>query len=109
MNKFMQLISSNGNETLNRRASSIATTAEIKQQNLVNSLKSKREELKLDIANLTDLAPDSTDSLRPGSKDWNPETWVEQLQSKKEELYSIEISLKIAQETYDEYFREKSE
>jgi hypothetical protein len=107
MNKFTELISTNGNDVLKRRAESIATNAKIAQQNLLNGFKQRESELKLKIINLTDLAPDSTDSLRPGDKDWNPNQWVEDLQDAKQELYSVQIAIKLAQETYDEYFTEK--
>lgn len=66
------LLGNNGSETLQQRAKVIAQTAEIVQQNLVNKLKQEKAELTLKINTLTDLAPESTESLRPGSKDWNP-------------------------------------
>ena len=107
MNKFTKLIANNGSETLKRRAKTIAQTAEIAQQNLVNALKTKSSELELKIANLTDLAPESTESLRPGTKDWSPMEWAQQLQEAKQEKYFNEIQLKIAEETYDEFFMEQ--
>lgn len=106
MNKFTELISNNGNETLNRRASAIAQNAEIAQQDILNSLKKQHAELTLKKESLTDLAPDSTVSLRPGSKDWNPDTWAAELQETKQKLYFLEIQIKLAQETFDEYFTE---
>lgn len=106
MKKFQKLISSNNNEALIRRAESITTGAEIAQQNLVNSLKQKKIEIELKIANLTDLAPEDTTSLRPGSKDWDAQKWVSDLQSAKQDLYMLEIQLKLAEETYDEYFKD---
>ena len=83
MNKFTELISNNGNETLNRRASAIAQNAEIAQQDILNSLKKQH-----------------------GSKDWNPDTWAAELQETKQKLYFLEIQIKLAQETFDEYFTE---
>lgn len=106
MNKFKQLISSNGSDVLKRRADQIVSAAEIAQQNLVNMYKQKKTELELKIADLTDLAPESSDSLRPGAKDWDAQQWAVNLQAAKTELYSIEINLKIAQETYEEYFQD---
>lgn len=106
MKKFQKLISLNTNEALVRRAESITTGAEIAQQNLVNSLKQQKIEIELKIANLTDLAPENTTSLRPGGKDWDAVLWVTDLQKAKQDLYTIEIQLKLAQETYDEYFTE---
>ena len=108
MNKFTTLISSNSSETLKRRAATIAQNAEVAQQNLLNNLKQKKIEIDLKIADLTDLAPDSTESLRPGNKDWDAKVWVAELQQAKQDKYSIEIQLKLAQETYDEYFTEKN-
>lgn len=107
MNKFLTIVSNNGNETLIKRAEAISTAAEIAQQNLVNALKQKKVELDLKIESLTDLAPDSKESLRPASKDWDAAKWADQLQTAKQELYFLEIQLKIATETYDEYFKEK--
>jgi len=107
MKKFQELISDNTSASLQRRAAQIATSAEIAQQNLVNALKQEKTNVELKIVALTDLAPDSTDSLRPGSKDWDAVEWVKRLQNAKQELYQINIQLKLAQETFDEYFSEQ--
>lgn len=104
MNKFTKLINSNGNEVLTRRAESIASDAEIAQQNLVNAYKQKINQLTRKIADLTDLAPDTTESLRPGGRDWSAATWALELQNAKQDLYTAQISLKLAEETYNEYF-----
>lgn len=109
MNKFTRLISDNNSSTLTRRASSIATAAQIAQQNIVNQLKQRKCELELKIANLTDLAPESTDSLRPGDKDWDAKKWAIELQETKQELYDLNVQLDIAEETYKEYFEDDRE
>lgn len=104
MKKFQEIISDNTNASLKRRAAQISTSAEIAQQNLVNALKQEKTNIELKIAGLTDLAPDTTDSLRPGSKDWDAVKWVKDLQTAKQELYQINIQLKLAEETFNEYF-----
>jgi hypothetical protein len=109
MKKFQEIISDNTNASLKRRAAQISTSAEIAQQNLVNALKQEKTNIELKIAGLTDLAPDTTDSLRPGSKDWDAVKWVKDLQTAKQELYQIDIQLKLAQETFDEYFTENAD
>ena len=106
MNKFIQLISEGADKTLQRRAEAVATAAEIAQQSLVNKLKLERSNLELKITNLTDLAPDSKDSLRPCDSKWNANTWVTDLQKAKQDLYNVTIQLKIAEDTYKEYFSE---
>ena len=104
MKKFQSLISDNTSASLKRRAAQIATSAEIAQQNLVNALKQDKTNIELRIAALTDLAPDTTDSLRPGSKDWDAVKWVKDLQEANQDLYQINIQLEIAEKTFKEYF-----
>lgn len=106
MNKFIQLISEGADKILQRRAEAVATAAEIAQQSLVNKLKLEKSNLELKITNLTDLAPDSKDSLRPCDSKWNANTWVTDLQKAKQDLYNVTIQLKIAEDTYKEYFSE---
>ena len=107
MNKFTKLISDNSSTTLQRRASTIATAAEIAQQEIVNKLKQEKCKLEMKIANLTDFAPETTDSLRPGDKDWDAGTWAKELQEAKQDLYDVSIQLEIATNTYNEYFKEE--
>ena len=109
MNKFTKLITEGADKTLQRRAEAVSTAAEISQQNLVNKLKLDKSNLELKITNLTDLAPDSKDSLRPCDANWNPNNWVTELQRAKQDLYNVTIQLEIAQKTYDEFFKEEAE
>lgn len=97
----------NSSATLKRRAGSIATQAEIAQQTIVNQLKSKVTELELKVENLTDFAPSTTESLRPGNDEWNPSNWAVELQRTKWELHLAKEQLEIAQSTYNEYFIEE--
>lgn len=105
-NKFIKLISDNGNNTLVRRAEILSTAAEVAQQNIVNQLKQQKNQLEMKVSNLTDFAPETTDSLRPGNKDWDAVKWAKELQETKEQLYDIDIQLKIAEDTYNEFFKE---
>lgn len=102
MNKFEEMLGAN--EALKKRTSALSQTAEIAQKNIVNNLKAKKAKLELEIFNLTDLAPDSKDSLRPGSKNWDAEEWAETLQKKKVDLYNVGVSLDIAEKTLKEFF-----
>lgn len=104
MNKFTKLIGDNSSKTLQRRAEIISTAAEIAQQNVVNTLKQLKCELEMKIASLTDFAPETSDSLRPGDKDWNAANWANDLQKATQDLYFTNIQLKIAEDTYKEYF-----
>jgi hypothetical protein len=106
MNKFTELISNNGEGTLVKRAKILAESAELAQNSLINKLKSTKAELELELDKLTDLAPETTDSLRPGSKNWNPEQWVKRMQEINEDLYNLEIQILLAEKTYNDYFTE---
>ena len=105
LNKFTQTISDNGDSVLKRRAGNLATTAEIAQQTLINDLKNKKATLELQLANLTDLAPNNKLDLTPSSETWDPNKWVTEVQNIKQQLYNLGIQLQLAQATYDEFFK----
>lgn len=102
MNKFEKMLTSDS--VYNKRVEILSKTAELAQKNLINDLKVTKEKLELKIFNLTDLAPESSDSLRPGSKNWNATQWAKSLQEAKQDLYMCEIQLDIANKTLEEYF-----
>lgn len=107
MNKFEKLICNNSNAVLARRAANITTNAKIAQQTIINDLTQKLMNVELRIADATDFAPESTVSLTPGSKNWDAKIWAQNLQKLKMEKYNIEINLKLAQETYNEFFKDE--
>ena len=107
MNRFEEIVGNNSNAVLARRATHLAYTAKLSQESLMNTLKTKKAELEGRIINLTDLAPTSKDSLAPGVVDFNAKNWVEELQNLKLQLYDLEVSIKLANETYSEYFVDK--
>ena len=104
MNKFVEMISANGGDVLKRRATAIGTGAQIAQETIVNDLKNRISNLELKLIDLTDLAPETSDSLRPGSKPFDPNRWATEVQNTKQDLYQLKIQLKLAEETYNEYF-----
>ena len=104
MNKFTKMLSSTRNELLKRRAVQIATSAQIAQENLVNAIKQDIVKTELRVQSLMDMGPDTADSLRPAHKDFDPQSWVAEIQRAKESLYEKKISLKIATATYNDLF-----
>ena len=104
MGKFLQMMSQNDSKALVARASQINVQAKIAQQNIVQNLKNEIAEVEIEIQNLTDFAPDTTQSLRPGVKGWNPTKWDADLQEAKTRLYELNIELKIAEATEKEFF-----
>lgn len=58
---------------------------------------------------LTDFAPTQTTSLQPGNFTQGGATeWAQELQKCKENIYNLKIKLKIAEETFNEYFTEEA-
>ena len=102
MTKFSSLLTSS--DALNRRASQLEESAKLAQESLINQLKNEKAQLNLQIAAHMDLAPDSTTSTKPGTDNWNASSWVQTLQQYKEKIYSLDVALKIAEDTYSELF-----
>lgn len=107
MGKFLRMMSQNDSKTLQARAAVIDTQANLAQKNLINALRQQETEVKLQIQSLTDFAPDNTQSLRPGTANWNPKKWATDLQNAKIALKEIELQIKEAEDTYEEFFGEE--
>lgn len=104
---FKQMLSETGNALLVKRADQIAQIVEMEQQSLVNNLKKEKFGLENELASLTDLSVRTSDSLTLASKSFNPSEFVSQVQNLKVKLRNKEIELKLAQDTYDEWFKEE--
>lgn len=102
MSKFSSMLSSN--DALNRRAAQLEESAKLAQLALINQIKNAKAQLNLEMASHMDLAPDSTTSTKPGTDNWDSSSWVNKLQNMKEQLYSLDLSLEIAEKTYKELF-----
>jgi transglutaminase/protease-like cytokinesis protein 3 len=98
------MMSQNDSKALVARASQINVQAKIAQQAIVQNLKNEIANVEIEIQNLTDFAPDTTQSLRPGVKGWQPTKWASDLQEAKTRLYELNIELKIAEATEKEFF-----
>lgn len=104
MSKFLENLKKSNKEIRESRAKNLASTVDIAQQSLMNDLKTKQLQLQQAIENHVDLSPTNADDLGP--QELNAIEWVLKLQKLKEELLEVEVQLKIAQSTYDEWFGE---
>ena len=107
MNKLVKTMLESSSDVLRKRATMVATNLEIEQTNWINSLKQDIMKLEMKIQDLVDFAPDSTDSLRPASKDFDPKQWVKELNEAKVELYMNKMALGLAEEVYKELFEDQ--
>jgi len=104
--KFQKIVALTGKDLLEQRARIIFKQTRDAMQDHVTNLERRRETLELDLLNLTDLAVETNDSLRPGSKNFKADQWVNAICELKREMQIIEEHLEIAQSVQNEYFEE---
>lgn len=109
MNKFASVLSASKSDILGNRAKNLAEEATIEVESFVGNLRKELCQLKSKLNDLTDLAPENTYSLRPGSKNFNAAEWVKELHSIKMAITVKELELQEAQDIYDEWFAEPKE
>ena len=107
MSKFVNMISASNSASLIKRADDLAEEVLLELNSFINGLKREKAQLKSKINKLTDLAPENTTSLRPGSADFEPSKWVKELHQCRMDLALKEVELEEAQAIYDEYFGEE--
>lgn len=108
-NKFVQTLSASSANIKEARARNLSEVASIEALTLVQNLKREKLNLENKIANLTDLAPETNDSLRPGSKNFDAPAWIKELFETKMDLKLKEIEIEEAQSIVDEWFSDISE
>lgn len=103
--KFQAILASTGQAVLDKRSKLVFSGTMNAMKDKLQALYRKRDELSLEILNLTDLSVESNDSLRPGGTDYNPGKWVDrmvQLGIQKEVLADeIMVAEKVAKEYFD--------
>jgi hypothetical protein len=104
MGKFLDRMSQNDSKALVARARQIDTQARIAQEDIIAKLKNEKAKLELKLQDLTDFAPETTQSLRPGVANWDPTKWAKELHATKVALYENSVELQIAQSTMKEFF-----
>jgi hypothetical protein len=104
VNKFTRLIAGGNEATLLARATQVARSAELAQKALINGLETQVQELSNALHAKLDLAPETTDSLRPAGNGFKAHQWVEDVQQLKVALKKANEQLDIAMGTYAVFF-----
>lgn len=104
-NKFVSMLSASNADIKETRAKTLSENTVLEVDSFINNLKREKSQLATRLTNLTDLAPDNTYSLRPGSKDFNAAQWVKELHKTRMDIKLKEIELAEAQSIYDEWFK----
>jgi hypothetical protein len=106
--KFEKLMGANVDGVRSTRIEHITSQARNAINRRIILLEDMLSTKNLELDNLMDLAPDTTDSLRPGGKNFEPNQFIERILKLKKEIMVIEeIDLKIAKATYTDLFEEE--
>jgi len=108
MSKFAKMLSADSSATLGNRAKNLADSAVLEVESFIANLRKEKLQLNSKLNDLTDLAPENTYSLRPGSADFNPAKWVRELHQTRMDIALKEVELAEAQAIYDEWFSEET-
>ena len=109
MASFKERLGATGKTVLNARAQNIAEMTKIEASNLVSSYKTKVLRLENQIENHADLAVESTHSLRPGTKDFDPRAWVDTQIQYQKDLRIAKIEYNLVKKWYDDMFPAEEE
>lgn len=104
MGKFASMIAASDKNIKEARAQIVAKAGKRAAENLVRNLEDEVDALETTILNLTDLAPDTTYSLRPGGKEFDAEGWVNKLHEAKLNIELKKIELAQAESILTEWF-----
>lgn len=102
--KFEQMITASDKNIKDARGKIIAKATRRAAENLVRDLEDEVDKLETEILNLTDLGAESSFSLRPTSKDFNAEEWVNKLHQAKLDVALKKIELEQAEAILTEWF-----
>lgn len=97
-----------GDDVIKARAESVSKLAEMSQEALVNGLEKKKIELEMKKQEMLDMNPDNRYSLKVG-ENFQADRWTSEYQTLSLDLINVEIELKVAKQTSDDLFTEKSE
>ena len=103
-NKFITNLSASDSSIKETRAILLSKGASIAANGLVQRIESEKLALEMEISKLTDLAPDTSYSLKPGGDKFDAVKWVDDLHKTKLKLRLKEIELESAQEIVKEWF-----
>lgn len=103
-NKFAKNLTLSNSQIKEARANIIAEDAKAAHEELLRMLKQEQRDLERRKLALSDLYPDSELSLRIAQPNFNAKTWVKDLQDIGVSLANKSVEIKIAQDTFDEWF-----
>lgn len=104
VSKFEAKLSASDKTIKRDRAAIIAKSSRRSAENKVRAVEDEINALEITILNLTDLAPDTTYSLRPGGNDFKSDEWFDKLYEATLDLELKTVELDVAKRLLDEWF-----
>lgn len=101
---FQSMLEKSHKEIRGQRASLLSKDAERKMRKVMEAKEEIVEDLEMKVLNLSDLSPDSTTTLKVTKNGFDAKSWAEQLIDTKTQLRVAQEELKIALQTYNEFF-----
>ena len=109
MSRFISQIAASNGDIKQTRAKGLAASAELEATTLVQNLTREVLRLEAKIEDLSDLAPDTTHSLKLGGDNFNPAQWVKDMHETEMELMLKNVELTSAKKLYAKWFVDKVE
>lgn len=104
MTKFQQILTLTGVDVLDKRSTIFVNATKSKVNAKLQALYDRRDDLELKMLQLEDLSIGSKNSLRPGGKDFDPSTWVDDCLAVRGQLADLALDIETAEDFRDEYF-----
>lgn len=108
-NKFINNLTSSSEAIKGQRANLISANAQASQEELLRKLNQEKRDLEMKKMALSDIYPDSELSLLVTKSDFDAARWSRDYQQIGVQLLNKQVEIKIAQDTYDEWFKDISE
>jgi len=107
MNKFETQLAQSNKQIKAGRAKTLSQKVIFAQEEIIRSFENQKRELNEQLDLLTDLAPDNSLSLSVTKGDFNATEWTEKIHQIKMEQETLSINLRVAKDTYDEWFKDE--
>lgn len=109
MIKFERILASNESAVKGTRRTMVLTDVKRAQEKLQQELEDKMRDIDRSLLGLTDLYPDSTLSLMVVKPDFDANKWVSEIHNLRVKKALLQVEMKIATETFDEWFTDEPE
>lgn len=107
MSKFSTKLASTNKDIMADRAEMLGEEVALEVSTFVGGLKKEVLNLKNKINRLTDLSPNSKDSLRPGGENFDSVRWVKELHEASLDLKLKQVELEVAESIQNEWFSDE--